>query len=132
MEYIDFKTFTNTDAYRFGLTVVSIIEKEKLKPVRIRVVKDGDIVFQYMMEGKKGDLWLNKKQRTVEKTHQSSLYVFDHQDDYKELDEETYAICGGGYPLFINGEYHGVLIVSGLRHDEDHALILRALKEMEK
>lgn len=132
MDYIDFKTFTNTDAYRFGLAVVGMIEKEKLKPVRIRVVKDGDIVFQYMMEGKKGDLWLNKKQRTVEKTHQSSLYVFDHQDDYKELDEETYGICGGGYPLFINGEYRGVLIVSGLRHDEDHALILRALKEMGK
>lgn len=132
MAYKDFQTFTNTDAYQFGLAVVHIVESNQLKPVRIRVVKDGDIVFQYMMEGKKGDLWLNKKQRTVEKTHQASLYVFNHQDEYKELDEETYAICGGGYPLFINGEFHGVLIVSGLRHDEDHELILKALKEMEK
>jgi uncharacterized protein (UPF0303 family) len=46
------------------------------------------------------------------------------------IDNDEYAVCGGGYPLIVNDELKGVFIISGLRHDEDHALIIKALKEM--
>ena len=43
------KTMTNEIALQFGLTVIEIVKKKALNPVRIRVVLDGDVVFQYMM-----------------------------------------------------------------------------------
>ena len=127
------KTMTNEIALQFGLTVIEIVKKKALNPVRIRVVLDGDVVFQYMMEGKKGDEWLDRKQRTVERTHRSSLDVFNHSYDYKELlDDHRYAVCGGGYPIIIDGVYRGTFIVSGLEHTQNHQLIVDALKEMEE
>ncbi|MCD8028144.1 MAG: heme-binding protein [Erysipelotrichaceae bacterium] len=62
-------------------------------------------------------------------TKHSSLYVYEHRDEF-HLDD-SYAICGGGYPLIVNGELKGAFIVSGLRYDEDHQLIVDVLKEME-
>lgn len=129
-QLIEFQEFRNSDALTFGLKVVNKIQQNQLKPVRIRVVYENDIIFQYMMDGKKDDKWLNKKQRTVLETKHSSLYVYEHQDEF-QLDD-SYAICGGGYPLIVNGELKGVFIVSGLRHDEDHQLIVDVLKEMEE
>ena len=131
--YKNFESFTNEDAFRFGCKVVELVNEKGCKNVRIRVVKDGDIVFQYKMNGKVGDLWLDLKQHTVEETQQSSLYVFEHQEEYPKLVEEsmkTYAICGGGYPLYINHEYHGCFIVSGLDHLDDHGLIIEAIERM--
>ena len=123
--YKNFQEFSNQDALTFGCKVIKIVEEKKLKPVRIRVVKDHDIVFQYLMDGKKSDEWLNKKQHMVEETHHASLHVFEHHEDYPTID----VACGGGYPLFINHEYRGCFIVSGLDHIDDHKLILEALGE---
>ena len=81
----------------------------------------------------KGDLWLDLKQNTVEATNQSSLYVFEHQEQYPKLVKEAmkpYAICGGGYPLYIQNEFRGCLIVSGLDHMDDHQLIIDALQRL--
>ena len=133
MSYIQFNEFNNKMAYEFAYHVLDIISEEQLNPVRIRVVFDNDIVYQYMMDGKKGDLWLNRKQKTVEETHESSLHVWLHQDKYPHMiDNESYAVCGGGYPLIINNEFRGTFIVSGLAHQEDHQLILDAIERMKK
>jgi uncharacterized protein (UPF0303 family) len=130
MEY-KFEEFKNEDALKFGLTVLEIIKRESIKNVRIRVKYNGDIVFQYIMDGKNGEDWLNRKEKTVMETGHSTMYVFEHQEDYPHMiDNDEYAVCGGGYPLIVNDELKGVFIISGLRHDEDHALIIKALKEM--
>lgn len=126
-----FETFTNKDALIFGLKVLEIVEKEQLKNVRIRVKYDGDIVFQYMMDGKKGDIWLNRKEKTVMESGHSSLYVFEHESEYAYMkDNDDYAVCGGGFPIIVNGELKGCFITSGLAHEEDHDLIIKALKEI--
>ena len=128
-----FESFENSDALRFMNCVIEIVEKEGLKPVRIRVMKDGDIAVQYLMEGKKGDMWLNRKENTVMVTGRSGLYVFEHREEYPELEgDEKYVICGGGFPLYINDELRGAFTVSGLEHTEDHALIVRALRKMKE
>ena len=115
-ELITFSTFNHSDALDFGLRVIEIAKKEK---------------FQYLMDGKTSDLWLNRKENTVLKTKQSSMNVFNNQDFYKNIvDDENYAICGGGYPLIVANEFKGVFCISGLEHYEDHALIVRVLKEM--
>lgn len=126
-----FETFTNKDALKFGLKVLEIVEREQLKNVRIRVKYDDDIVFQHIMDGKKGDMWLNRKENTVMDSKHSSLYVFEHELEYEYMiDNDRYAVCGGGFPLIVNNELRGCFIVSGLAHDEDHDLIIKALKEM--
>lgn len=130
---ITFTKFNNEDALTFGLKVIEISKQENLKPLRIRVVKDDDIIFQYLMSGKTGVLWLDRKANTVIKTKRSSLFVYKHQEKFKEiLNDENYAICGGGYPLIIDDQFRGVFCVSGLEHDQDHNLIVKVLKEMQK
>ena len=49
---------------------------------------------------------------------------------YKELEEdENYVLCGGAFPIIVKGKMIGCFIVSGLAHEEDHQLIVDALKE---
>lgn len=61
---LSFQEFNNHDAYQLGQIIVDHIEKNHLKNVRIRIVLDKDIVFQYLMDGKKESFGLivNKKQ----------------------------------------------------------------------
>ena len=37
---------------------------------------------------------------------------------------------GGGVPYIVGGENHGAFIVSGLRHKEDHDVVMKALEEV--
>lgn len=55
---LSFDHFDAEDAYCIG----NEIANKTSKPVRIRIVLDGDIVFQYLMPGKKGVEWLDRKQ----------------------------------------------------------------------
>lgn len=130
---LSFQEFNNQNAYQLGNLIVSYIEKNHLKNVRIRIVIDGDIVFQYLMEGKKGVTWLDRKQKTVEKYGHSSYYIYleneengTYQEDEKD---ESLVICGGGFPLTIKDKIRGSILVSGLAHDEDHQVIVDCLKE---
>lgn len=132
-EPVTFTSFTNEDAYTFTETVVSIVKEQELRPVRIRVYLNGDVVSQYLMDGKKSDEWLARKQNTVMKTGHSGLYVYEHADSYQELlNDEKYAVCGGGYPIYVDHELKGALCISGLEHTEDHDLILQAIEKMKE
>lgn len=130
---IKFNKFENNDALTFAKKVLEHVEKEKLGPVRIRVFYRDQIVFQFIPSGKKGDEWLDRKQFLVMATGHSSYYVFNHQEDFPYLTNNPDIVhTGGGYPLYVNDQLMGAFIVSGLRHDQDHQLIINALKEMEK
>lgn len=129
----NFKEFTNLDALRFGMYAVQIVQQEKLKNIRIRVKFYNDIVFQYLMDGKAGVVWLDRKENTVLESKHSSLYVYNHQAVYQYmLDNDEYAVCGGGFPLIVNGKITGAFCISGLRHQEDHNLIIRVLQKMKE
>ena len=125
---LSFQEFNNHDVYQLGQIIVNHIEKNQLKNVRIRIVLDGDIVFQYLMDGKKGVVWLDRKQKTVEKYGHSSYYIYleNEENGTYQADEkdESLIICGGGFPLIIQNELRGSILVSGLAHDEDHQVIV--------
>lgn len=130
---IKFEKFDNNQAVKFFETIRKIGKQKNLAPVRIRVFLDGDIVFQLIPTGKKTDEWLNRKQFIVMSTGHSSLYVFDHQNEFSWLKDNPQVIMtGGGYPIYVGNELRGCLVVSGLEHREDHQLIITAIKEMEK
>ena len=49
---IAFNKFDNEDAFLLGCNLVEKV-KRKLKNIRIRIVLNQDIVFQYLMNGKR-------------------------------------------------------------------------------
>ena len=129
----DFDSFKNEDALNFGLKVCEIAEREYKRPVRIRVVYDDVIVFQYFTGDLVGGEWLDKKEKTVKKTGKSSICTYYHPEEFKEIQgDDSCAMFGGGVPYLINGENHGAFIVSGLRHREDHDLVMKALESIKK
>ena len=129
-----FNSFTHNDAFFIGKSIVEYVNNKNLSPVRIRIVINNDIVFQFLMEGKTNENWLNKKQRTVEKFKHSSYYIYLKNEIQHQYDKvkEDYAICGGGFPLIVNDEIIGCCIVSGLQHDQDHQIIVDCLKELKR
>lgn len=130
---LQFEDFRNEDAMKFALKITDWAETNSPKPLGIRISKDGLLILQYLMDGKKEDSWLKRKERTVLESGHSSLYVFEHADEYPHMkDNELYCVGGGGFPLIINDAVRGAVCVSGLVHTEDHALIVRMLEEMKK
>lgn len=123
-----FDELDNAKLMKAGMHVINSTPK----PVRVRIVFNGDIVFQHIMDGKSGDMWLNRKQNTLEHFGHSGYYLFLKNEETHEFDQyrndERYAICGGSFPLYVKGELVGGFYVSGLAHDEDHELIIKALK----
>ncbi|WP_304528253.1 hypothetical protein [Romboutsia ilealis] len=45
------------------MAVLDIVKKENLKNVRIRVTYNNDIIFQYLMNGKTSETWLDRKEK---------------------------------------------------------------------
>ncbi len=125
-----FADFKNEYALMFAQNVLDLVKKEKYKNVRIRVTYRGDIIFQYLMSGKTGVTWLDKKEATVMKSGHSSLYVFYHQEDFLQLQDNRYSVFGGAFPLIENGEVQGAFCISGLTHEEDHRLLIGALEKL--
>ena len=130
---LSFETFDDEDVYNIAGNIVKRIKDEKIKNIRMRVILNNELVYQYLMNGKKGEYWLNRKQNTIEKYGHSGYYMFLENEEngtYKEIEEdENYVLCGGAFPIIVKGKMIGCFIVSGLAHEEDHQLIVDALKE---
>jgi uncharacterized protein (UPF0303 family) len=75
------------------------------------------------------------KLNTVQRFGHSSLWWFHHLRtqgrtsplDVPWIDARSYTHFGGGFPLSLGGQVVGGVAVSGLPHEEDHELIVRAL-----
>lgn len=95
-------------------------------------------VFKSALPGSKqeSDGWINRKANVVNLTQHSTMYerVKSEEDgtDWHAshgVADETHAIHGGGFPLYVKGEgYKGVLLISGLPQVEDHKLAVEILQ----
>ena len=106
------------------------------KPIAVRIVLDGLIVYQSFLPGtnESNNQWMNRKWNTVERCHTSSLRAAMERElsgvkENWQEDETNYAFCGGGFPIFTGDEFRGAAIVSGLPHLEDHRLLTQTVKE---
>lgn len=125
-----FTEFTHELGCKIAQRIIEKVKEHQLKSVGVRILLDDLLVFQYLMDGKTEDNWLKRKEKTVLDSGHSSLYVFFHQDEYSDwINDEHYAVCGGGFPIIVKGEVRGVIGVSGLKHDEDHALLTETIRE---
>lgn len=131
---LQFEEFKHDDALNLALLINEEVKNNYDKPVGIRVVHHGLEVFHFLMnERKRPATWLVRKEKTVADSGHSSLYTFLMQDEepkFKEwAQDDSYAVCGGGFPLIENGTVTGAICVSGLEHWDDHAVIVKCLKQ---
>lgn len=130
-----FSNFSNQVALRFATEVEKIIDAEQDKPVAIRVTLDDQTILDYRTNERHGSGWLSRKVKTVIEAQHSSMFVFLNQtkEPYQNwIKDELYAVCGGGFPLYVNDQLRGVLAVSGLNHQDDHRVLIIALKKIIK
>jgi len=131
---ICFNSFTEKTAWALGSFAVERCMQKKL-PVAIRIERGEQILFQSALEGscRDNDLWLEGKARVVRHFRHSSFYVSrkliqDKTDLYDKymLEPDLYRAKGGGIPLLLkDGTIAAVLIISGLKDNEDHDLAVQ-------
>jgi len=126
---INFNEFLHINALNMGINALMIVKERKLRRIGIRVKLDDKLVFQYLMDGKNEDNYLKGKENVVIKTGKSSMFVYDHQNDYQELlNDSNYCVSGGALPIMINGEIRGSISISGMTQELDHALAQEVLE----
>jgi uncharacterized protein (UPF0303 family) len=106
-------------------------------PVAIEVWRGARLVFRASRPGTNAhnDLYLAGKRRVVEHFGHSSFYERQRHlaagttfAEATSLQFPEYAPHGGGFPLLVEGTGPvGVVLVSGLPQEQDHALIVEAL-----
>jgi uncharacterized protein (UPF0303 family) len=138
-EKLQFGAFSNADALAVGLALVRLATARG-KPVAVVIYRNGALLFAHSMDGCSADNgeWLARKCRVVERYGHSSWYMGVAYrargttfEAHTGLDPGQYAAKGGAFPLLLKGTgMVGVVAVSGLSEQEDHALVVCALEEL--
>ena len=130
--------FDNTDAWRLGSILVSLA-KERSLAVTIDIVRGEQQLFHAALPGTAAhnDVWISRKVATVREFNASSLKVglrFPIVDKHELelapwMDPRAFSGSGGGFPITIRDVgVVGVVSVSGLPHEDDHALLVEGLR----
>ncbi|MBO6133319.1 MAG: heme-binding protein [Lachnospiraceae bacterium] len=137
-DILEFTHFTNKDAFALGRFMVEEAEKNDLHlAISIRRI-DGTIIFQSLMDGtgQENIAWMERKFNTVRYMEMSTLKLFVELGESGEtasdkfMDEMTFAISGGGFPIRLEeAGLYGAVIVSGAHHVQDHDFIVRCLSK---
>ena len=126
---INFSEFLHINALNMGINALMIVKERKLRRIGVRIRLDDKLIFQYLMDGKNEDNYLKGKENVVIKTGKSSMYVFDHKDDYQDLlNDSNYCVSGGAVPIIINNEIRGSISISGMTQELDHELAQEVLE----
>ena len=136
-EELQFRTFTNRDALELGLGILKRAEEQNIH-ITIDIERHGQRLFHYAMDGTTmdNDQWVERKKRVVNRVFRSSYHFFllleQRGQNLRDrgLDEKDYAPSGGAFPLKIrDAGVIGVIAVSGLPHEEDHALVVSEIRK---
>lgn len=131
--------FDYVEGARIGAVIAALAEGRGL-PVVVRVEAETTagphIVFQRAFPGSSptNDWWIGRKFAVVRRFGEASFTVGTRFrvegttfEESSGLDEETYAAHGGAFPLRVGDEIVGIVGVSGLPQQEDHALVVEGL-----
>jgi uncharacterized protein (UPF0303 family) len=128
--------FDLIDALEIGSIAITIGLQRSL-PIAVEVRLGDWVVYHASLPGSKveNDWWISRKARVVKLKHHSTLYERVRSEERSEdwfavnnVDEEDYAIHGGGLPLITkNHGFVGTLLISGLPQIEDHLLGVEVL-----
>lgn len=133
-----FDAFGNDTALEIGMMLVNRAKADGLS-ITVDVTRGGQQLFHHALEGtsQDNDFWVRRKNATVYRFGQSS-YRFALRwrsiDDTLRrsfgVSEADYGMCGGAFPVTVRGVgIVGTVTVSGLTEEDDHALVVRAIRE---
>ena len=137
-ETLQFTSFNENDAWKIGNQIVSE-SMDKDLPITIDITRGTHQVFHASLPGTSADNdeWVKRKVRVVYRFGHSSFYMGQYLKSIKKtieevylLDEGQYAPHGGSFPIIIkNTGVIGTITVSGLAQEEDHKIVIQAIKD---
>ena len=132
-----FKSFTREDAWNLGCFIRQY-SLEHTAPVCIQITVNELAIFRYIPEGvtKNNLRWMERKHNMVmvrEMSSRRAQVMLEMQGKTMAdwlMDPEKFGCIGGGFPIRVeNVGVIGSICVSGLPAEEDHRLIVDALRE---
>jgi len=130
-------SFTEEDAWRLGLILAELVRARK-HPVAVDIRRPGQILFHVAFPGAIADNeeWIRRKTNVLFRFGKSSLAVGVSLALAKQTIEEKSFISsfefsphGGAFPIRVRGAgLVAAATVSGLPQEEDHALVVEALR----
>lgn len=134
---IELDSFSNRMALDMGLKIIDLA-KSRNQHIAVEICRLNHTIFLYVDDGLTVDKhnWLRRKANVAKQFEQSSLSV---KNDLKEgnmslnktfaLDEKDFLAKGGSIPIFVKiAGMIAIITVSGLHDEEDHKIIIDALK----
>ena len=138
---LHFTHFNEDTAWRIGSWLYKTAKDENL-PVTIDIILAGRQLFHAARPGTQvdNDKWIKRKVRLVNRLGHSSFYVGQHLkslgktiEEDSLLPESEYAPHGGCFPIILKHTgMVGTITVSGLAQEDDHKLVLRAIRKFLK
>jgi uncharacterized protein (UPF0303 family) len=126
------------DAIEIG-SIAKTFGIQRTLPIAVQVRIGDWVVYHASLPGSnvENDWWISRKARVVKLKKHSTMYErvrseerFEDWFAVNNVNEEDYAIHGGGLPLITKkNEFIGALLISGLPQVEDHLLGVEVLTE---
>ncbi|WP_409968602.1 heme-binding protein [Bengtsoniella intestinalis] len=137
-EVLTFKEFSNEMALELGVIMANKAAAKGYKMAFSIIINQRE-VFKYGATGttNMSDVWMQRKANTVYKTTMSSLkaraFFAGRNSTFFDnwfVSREDHADVGGGFPITLeNGLQIGVIVVTGLAHEDDHEFIVETLHD---
>lgn len=135
---LQFASFNESTAWEIGCQLVERARSEGLR-VTIDITRGNHQLFHASLPGTSADNdeWIKRKVRLVYRFGHSSFYVGQLLKSKGRPIEEAYLISeseyaphGGCFPVLVKDTgMVGTITVSGLPQEEDHKLVVQAIRE---
>ncbi|TBL79032.1 heme-degrading domain-containing protein [Paenibacillus thalictri] len=136
-EELQFTEFTNDLALQIGLFIIEKVKQEN-KHITLDISRNGQQLFHYAFPKTSADNddWVQRKSRVAVRFGHSSHYVGTYlrsiQKNIQEryfLNPSDYSPSGGAFPIIVKDVgVVGAIAASGLTQEEDHALVVSAIR----
>lgn len=134
---LQFTSFNEDTAWQLGSQLVELAQGKKLS-VTIDIMKGTHQLFHASLPGTSADNdeWVKRKVRLVYRFGHSSFYIGQLLKSKGKRIEEAYLISeteyaphGGCFPVIVKDTgMVGTITVSGLPQEEDHKLVVQAIR----
>ena len=135
---LQFTKFNETTAWKIGSQLVERSVSKNL-PVTIDITRGDHQLFHASLCGTSpdNDEWVKRKVRLVYRFGHSSFYMGQLLKSKGKRIEEAYLVPeseytphGGCFPIILTGTgVIGTITVSGLSQEEDHKLVVQAIRD---
>ncbi|HEX8613003.1 MAG TPA: heme-degrading domain-containing protein [Telluria sp.] len=137
-QLLQFESFNSDIALEIGLRLVRAARAAN-QAITVDITRHEQRLFYHAMNGTPADHahWIWRKSNLVKRTGHSSYHAHTQVlmsggsiHAIPTLDPRQFAALGGSFPLTIRGSgVAGTITVAGLPGAEDHALVVRVLRD---